>query len=100
MDQRVCKSIFITLSWSSFRNCLFESVELSKSLTILLRSLKVSHYSFSISWSRVIIDGHVNQAGIDYYNNLIDALLLNGIRPVVTLYHFDLPQVREINQDH
>lgn len=55
----------------------------------------MNHYRFSIAWSRVLPDGDissVNEAGIDYYNKLIDKTLEYGIEPVATIYHYDLPQ--------
>ncbi|KAI0719769.1 beta-glucosidase [Cerioporus squamosus] len=62
----------------------------------LLSSYGVNSYRFSLAWSRIIPLGGrndpVNEAGIQWYSNLIDGLLKRGITPFVTLYHWDLPQ--------
>ncbi|KAJ1351843.1 hypothetical protein KIN20_007997 [Parelaphostrongylus tenuis] len=60
----------------------------------LMKSLGVTHYRFSFSWSRMFPKGFItspNRKGIQYYHNVIDALIENGIEPMVTLYHWDLP---------
>ncbi|XP_041609043.1 beta-klotho [Vulpes lagopus] len=54
----------------------------------------VSFYQFSISWPRLFPDGIAavaNAKGLQYYNSLLDALVLRNIEPIVTLYHWDLP---------
>jgi beta-glucosidase len=56
--------------------------------------LGASAYRFSISWSRILPagTGAVNQRGIDFYQRLVDALLEAGVKPLVNLFHWDLPQ--------
>ena len=59
----------------------------------LMKELGLTAYRFSISWSRVLPEGtgRVNQAGLDFYRRLVEALREAGIRPFATLYHWDLP---------
>jgi beta-glucosidase len=59
----------------------------------VMRDLGLQAYRFSISWSRVLPEGtgRVNEKGVDFYRRLVDALREAGIRPMATLYHWDLP---------
>ncbi|CAN8187343.1 unnamed protein product [Coccothraustes coccothraustes] len=63
----------------------------------LLKELKVNHYLLSISWPRIMPTGikaeQLNEKGIQFYNDTINSLLENNITPIVSLYHWDLPQV-------
>ncbi|XP_074268553.1 cyanidin 3-O-glucoside 5-O-glucosyltransferase (acyl-glucose)-like isoform X1 [Silene latifolia] len=63
----------------------------------LMAETGLDAYRFSISWSRLIPNGRgpVNPKGLEYYNNLINALITKGIQPHVTLIHSDTPQVLE-----
>jgi beta-glucosidase len=60
----------------------------------LMRRLGVRAYRFSVAWSRVLPQGRgaANEAGLAFYDRLVDALLEAGIEPWLCLYHFDLPQ--------
>jgi len=59
----------------------------------LMRTLGMRAYRFSIAWNRVLPEGRgrVNPEGLAFYDRLVDALLENGIQPMVTLHHWDLP---------
>ena len=63
----------------------------------LLKNMGATSYRFSVAWPRIIPngDGVINQEGLDYYHRLVDELLANGIEPMCTLYHWDLPQSLE-----
>lgn len=62
----------------------------------LMHDLGLQTYRFSTSWARVCPDGgSANQKGLDFYSRLVDELLSKGIKPWLTLYHWDLPQALE-----
>jgi beta-glucosidase len=64
---------------------------------LLAKSLNFNTFRFSISWTRILPEGigRVNSVGLEFYHQLIDCCLENGLEPFVTLYHWDLPQVLE-----
>ncbi|OYU96613.1 MAG: beta-glucosidase [Bacteroidetes bacterium B1(2017)] len=59
----------------------------------LIKDLGIPNFRFSLSWSRILPNGtgEVNRAGLNYYHQVIDTCLENGIEPWITLYHWDLP---------
>ncbi|MDC7220454.1 MAG: GH1 family beta-glucosidase [Spirochaetales bacterium] len=60
----------------------------------LMKELGLKHYRFSVAWPRILPEGEgeVNQKGLDFYSDLVDELLAAGIEPLITLFHWDLPQ--------
>jgi beta-glucosidase len=64
----------------------------------LLHYLNIPNYRFSLSWSRILPNGigDINYKGLDFYDRLIDYSLELGIKPWVTLYHWDLPHALEL----
>ncbi|MER7364094.1 GH1 family beta-glucosidase [Nonomuraea wenchangensis] len=63
----------------------------------LMKDLDIAAYRFSVSWPRIFPggSGEPNEAGLDFYDRLVDALLEAGVTPYATLYHWDLPQALE-----
>jgi len=63
----------------------------------LMASLGVKNYRFSLAWPRILPEGRgkASEAGLDFYDRLVDALLEKGIRPFVTLFHWDYPVALE-----
>lgn len=58
----------------------------------LMKKMGLKSYRFSISWSRVMpSEGVVNQKGLQFYSDLVDELIKNGIEPLVTIFHWDTP---------
>jgi beta-glucosidase len=60
----------------------------------MMRELGLNSYRFSLAWTRLMPEGRgkLNNKGLDFYRRLVDLLLENEIRPMATLYHWDLPQ--------
>ncbi|MCP4177735.1 MAG: beta-glucosidase [bacterium] len=63
----------------------------------LMKNLGLDAYRFSISWPRILPEGKgkINEKGLDFYDKLLDNLLVKGIEPYITLFHWDLPQKLE-----
>ncbi|MDP5275757.1 GH1 family beta-glucosidase [Chengkuizengella axinellae] len=61
----------------------------------LMKNLNIKSYRFSICWSRILPEGtgKVNPIGLQFYRSIIETLIENDIEPIITLYHWELPQV-------
>lgn len=61
----------------------------------MMRELGLDYYRFSLSWTRILptsFPDKINELGVQYYNNLINEMMKYNITPMVTIYHWDLPQ--------
>ncbi len=63
----------------------------------LMKEMGLKTFRFSISWSRILPEGTgtVNQKGLDFYSGVIDECRKQGIEPLVTMFHFDMPAALE-----
>ena len=64
-----------------------------------MQKLGIGAYRFSVAWPRVMPEGRgaINEAGLAFYDRLIDSLIASGIEPWLCLYHWDLPQALQEN---
>ncbi|XP_020114256.1 beta-glucosidase 12-like [Ananas comosus] len=62
-----------------------------------MKQMGLDSFRFSISWTRILPDGNgeINIKGVEFYDNLINELVSNGIKPFVTIFHWDSPQALE-----
>lgn len=83
------------IKWGNTGNDACDHYNRMKSDVALMKELGLKAYRFSISWPRVIPDGtgKVSEKGLDFYERLVDELLANGIMPMATLFHWDLPHM-------
>lgn len=67
----------------------------------LMAEMGLKAYRFSIAWARIYPEGSgaVNEAGLKFYDDLIDELIKNNVEPIITLYHWDLPQALQDKYD-
>uniref|UniRef100_A0A0A9AZS4 BGL29 n=1 Tax=Arundo donax TaxID=35708 RepID=A0A0A9AZS4_ARUDO len=65
----------------------------------LLKDMNLDAFRFSIAWTRILpngsLSGGINKEGVDFYNNLINEIIANGLKPFVTIFHWDSPQALE-----
>ena len=63
---------------------------------VLAKELGVDTFRFSLAWTRLVKqDGSTNEAGVKFYRQVLEEIHRQGLRPVITLYHWDLPQYLE-----
>ncbi len=59
----------------------------------LMKEMGLNAYRFSVSWPRIMPDGRtINEKGVEFYHKVIDKLIACGVEPILTIYHWDLPQ--------